>query len=124
MRRKSAKQKIKLKIQKVLLDKARERDRKCVLNNMGVGNCGGITSADHIITRQISRTFAEMDNIVLLCWYHHFQWKPSNPTIYTKLIKEIISEPIFNYIHELAKQEVRYAEKDWLKIYEVLQETN
>ena len=91
-----------------------------MLFEMGVGKCGGITSADHIITRQIARTFAEPLNTVLLCWYHHFQWKPSNPTIYTKLIREIIGEATFNYIHELAKEETHYGEKDWLKKEEEL----
>lgn len=120
IKKQTSKQKVKLKIQKELLRLCRQRDKECVLKDKGVGRCGGVTSADHIITRQISRTFAEMDNIVCLCWYHHFQWKPSNPTIYTKLIREIIGEGKFNYIHQIAKEEAHYTITDWLEKLEEL----
>ena len=122
IKKQTSKQKVKLKIQKELLRLCRQRDKECVLRDMGVGRCGGVTSADHIITRQISRTFAELDNIVCLCWYHHFQWKPSNPTIYTKLIKEIIGEAKFNYIHQIAKEEAHYTITDWLQKQEELKQ--
>ena len=115
MKKKSSKQKVKLRIQKLLLQICRERDVCCVLFEQGVGRCGGITSADHIISRQVARTFAEPDNVVLLCWYHHFQWKPSNPTIYTEKIRNIIGEARFQYIHHLAKEETHYTEKDWVE---------
>ena len=114
MKKKSSKQKVKLRIQKLLLEICRIRDKRCVLEGMGVGRCGGLTSADHILRRGISRTYAETDNVVCLCWYHHFQWKASNPTIYTELIRNIIGEARFQYIHQLAKEQKIYTEKDWL----------
>lgn len=81
---------------------------------MGEG-CKGYTAADHIITRAINATYADPDNVICLCNYHHIYWKPSHPTFYSDAVKKHIGTRKWNRIHKKSKQLTHYVLSDWLK---------
>ena len=72
----------------------------CVLSKYPeTGACGYYTKsgnlvlqAEHLVSRERNFCFGDMRNIVLLCWRHHFKWKPKNSRRYWELIREIIGE--------------------------------
>lgn len=72
--------------------------------------------ADHIISRKINRTYGLSRNCVRICWTHHKWWKPSNPTLYTEIVREYIGQEALDELHELEKEETHYKLADWLEI--------
>lgn len=111
--------KIKARIQKLLLEKARQRDKVCQLQGVGV-KCGGYTTADHIISRFHNATFADMDNIILLCWIHHLRWKPYNATLYADIVRKKIGKKRWDKIHRLAREVRPMSKDDWFSVEERL----
>lgn len=114
---------VKRNIQKLLLEYARKRDKQCIFYGKDVGKCGGVTTADHIITRGRANTYADTDNVILACFYHHLQWKPTNPTLYAKIVEEVIGKKRYKEIHEKGRI-LRYSMslKEWLEEEEKLKE--
>ena len=108
--------KVKQRIQKLLTQAVRVRDKGCIFKDKGFGACNGFTAADHIITRQRTLLYADLRNCVCVCTYHHIWWKPSNPTLYTEIVRKKIGEEIYKELHELAKKTTQYTLRDWLAI--------
>ena len=125
----SSVQKIKLKIQKILLGIVRERDGGCVFRNYPeTGRCGqGWTQADHIITRSNPILYAELDNLICSCRRHHIFWKRDNATEWSRIVREIIGEEKWKRLHRIhsdykrGELDGRRTQKDWLEILEKLE---
>ena len=108
----------KARIQKLLTELVRLRDGGCIMRHYpATGQCSGFTAADHIISRQISATYADSRNVIALCQRHHIYWKPTNPTLYARFVEQHIGKKTYSYLF-LAQQNsprYRYTEADWLK---------
>jgi hypothetical protein len=91
---------LKKMIQARLREKAIERDRTCVVaqhapllpQNWLV--CGSyrkdgelIVQAEHLVGRANSASYADMDNIILLCQRHHFYFKTQHPMLYWEIVR-------------------------------------
>ncbi len=94
---------IKDKIQGALRAKAFERDKTCVIGQnlhmvpLVYRECGPfrndgemILQAEHLVGRANSASYADMDNIVLICQRHHFYFKKQHPLRYAEIIKKHI----------------------------------
>lgn len=109
MRRKKKKSKsalAKADIQASLRSFVIKRDGGCVLRDEHIaGECGGYTNdgdlvlqAEHLNGRANSVSYAEPDNCVCLCMYHHIFFKKQNPALYWVLIRKILSKERWNKI--------------------------
>ena len=122
-RSKSPIAKVKAKIQTCLTERVRIRDGGCIFRNYPeTGRCGGVTAADHIITRQIASTYGDLRNTVCSCWAHHKFFKEKNPTIYAKIVEKHIGARTYNLIHKIAGQSEPKSLKEWEKALEKLTE--
>lgn len=89
---------IKDQLQDVLRDIVIKRDGGCILRDYSeAGACGGfsnagklILQAEHLNSRTHSISFAELDNIVCLCKYHHIFYKKYNSAPYWILVRKQI----------------------------------
>ena len=81
------------------------------------GQCSGYTAADHIITRGNAATYACLENVVCLCNRHHIYWKPQNPTLYVKFVKEYLGDK-YEWIEkaETYRPKHSFGEYEWRKI--------
>ncbi len=112
----------KARIQHLLTAIVRLRDGGCIFRFYdGTGKCGGITAADHIISRQIAATYGLTDNVVCACWCHHKFFKEKFPTFYTQIVKEVIGTKTYNKIHKLAENSQPKSLKEWLEVEKNLQ---
>lgn len=95
---KSANTTVKDQIQAALRTKVILRDGGCLLrNHPQAGACGGynnegdlILQAEHLNGRANSISFAELDNVICLCKFHHIFFKKQNPALYWVLVRERI----------------------------------
>lgn len=113
--------KCKARIQVLLTQRARERDAACIFRRYPeTGRCGGVTAADHIITRQIASTYGDLRNVICACWAHHKFFKEKNPTIYAKIVEDYIGTRTYNLIHKIAKQSEPKTLKEWEEVEKLL----
>ncbi len=113
--------KCKGRIQKLLHDIVVIRDKDCVFRGM-YRQCSGPLSADHIVSRTHSRTYGMSKNVIGVCSGHHIWWKPTNPTLYTNRIDQIITQKARIELENLARPICQYSLKDWQKIEQGLKE--
>lgn len=113
--------KCKDRIQDLLKQIVRIRDRDCIFRGM-YRTCSGPLSADHIVTRTRSRTYGMSENVVCVCIGHHFFWKPTNPTLYTNRIDEYIGQEKRISLEKLSTPICQYSLKDWQSIESGLKE--
>lgn len=111
--------KCKDRIQKLLHDIVVVRDKECVFKGM-YRQCSGPLSADHIVSRTHSRTYGLSKNCVCVCIGHHFFWKPSNPTLYTNRIDQLIGKKAQIELENLARPVCQYSLKNWQGIEQEL----
>lgn len=99
-RGKSTVSKIKNRIQALLRARAIERDGECVVGqyrNLLPATyyyCGPlrtdgeiIVQAEHLVGRSNSASYADMDNIILLCMRHHFYFKKQHGALYWSIVQ-------------------------------------
>ncbi len=109
------------RIQSLLTRIVRDRDLGCIFRLYPeTGKCGGVTAADHIITRQIAATYGDPRNVICACWCHHKFFKEKNPTIYSEIVKKHIGTRKYNLIHKLPKDSCSKSLKEWLEVEERL----
>lgn len=122
LRKTSELQRVKLRIQKLLLQAVRERDGGCILRSKQVraGKCWGHTQADHLVPRYYNATFADLDTIICVCRGHHIYFKRQNPILFAELVKGIIGEERYAGILSKRKLSKQMGIKDWLKVEEEL----
>lgn len=105
------------RIQHLLTEGARARDGGCIMRLYPeTGSCGGVTAADHIVSRQYHLTYGILENMVCLCTRHHIWWKPSNSTIYSEVVKRHIGQERWDKIHKLRDESPKtqsYSLFDW-----------
>ena len=102
---------LKKKIQAKLREKAIERDKTCVVGQHPSSlppqwlRCGRyrkdgqmVVQAEHLVTRANSASFADMDNIILLCSNHHGYFKPQHGWLYWEIVRFHIGEKRWNKI--------------------------
>lgn len=76
--------------------------------------CGGPLQADHIETRGLANTYADPDNIILLCLNHHFFWKRKNPSHWALLVEEKRGLGTMQVLRLKARSNIRtHYLKDW-----------
>lgn len=97
---KSTTSKIKEQIQAQLRRRVIARDGGCVLrNHPEAGLCGGyksdgelILQAEHLNGRANSVSYAELDNVICLCQYHHIFFKKQNNALYWVLVRRHLGD--------------------------------
>ncbi len=110
---------IKKLIQAKLRENAIERDKTCVIGQYthwlpyNWRLCGPlrkdgqiIVQAEHLVGRANSASYADMDNIVLLCMRHHFHFKKQHGALYWELIKRHIGEHRWNKVQLWERDQV------------------
>lgn len=122
---------IKKRIQSLLRANAINRDGTCVLSRYtDAGCCSGrrsdgelILQAEHLVGRSNSASYADMDNIVLLCLGHHFYFKKQHGAIYWDLIRKIIGEERWKKVQEWERDHTphRFTKYDWEQAEKQLQ---
>lgn len=102
--------KVKKHIQEILLARVRARDGGCIFRTVagtdGIPPCQGPTTADHIEPRWKGSTFADPENVVCVCWLHHFRWKPQNAQKYTQFVRNYIGEERYQHIVKKARKRI------------------
>lgn len=96
---------VKKKIQAKLRENAIERDKTCIIGQnasllpLNWRVCAPrrqdgeiIVQAEHLVGRANSASYADMDNIVLLCMRHHFYFKTQHPALYWEIVRKYIGE--------------------------------
>lgn len=91
---------VKAQIQAKLRERVIARDGGCILRHYPeAGDCGGfrndgdlILQAEHLNGRANSVSYAELENIVCLCQYHHIFYKKQNNARYWVLIRRHVGE--------------------------------
>ena len=85
---------------------ARGIDRKCTPP----------LQADHIESRGSANTYADIDNIILLCYGHHFWWKKQYPNRWAALVEATRGDGTISRLAEIARTNVgTHLLADWLK---------
>lgn len=103
--------KAKKRIQALLCRFVRAKYGLCLLRRYS--ECAGVLQADHIVGRTASRTYWLPENVVCLCWSHHFYWKKSNPGYWADEVKTLITMAAWNMIHNLGRILRTYRLADW-----------
>lgn len=106
--------KVKKDIQAKLRERAIERDKTCVVGqnpSLLPSNwlqCAPfrkdgelVLQAEHLVGRANSASYADMDNIVLLCQRHHFYFKTQHPALYWNIIQKHIGKRRWDKIQAL-----------------------
>jgi len=127
--------KIKKLLQAKLREKAIERDGMCVIGQHLDSLpdqwrlCGNYTKdgrlilqAEHLVGRANSRSYADMDNIVLICLRHHFFFKQQCGALYWDIIRRHIGEERWGKIEawEKDKSPHHMVAGDWQNILDSL----
>src|SRR3990167_2628592 len=107
--------KCKKRIQDLLKQIVRARDKVCFLKGK-YQQCGGVLSADHIVSRTYSRTYGLAENVIGICMAHHLFWKPRNPTLYTNEIDRKIGREKRLWLEKESRKITQYTLKQWQKI--------
>lgn len=102
---------LKKEIQARLRELAIERDGTCVVSKYqhllphAHLHCGPrrkdgqlVLQAEHLVGRANSASYADMDNIVLLCMRHHFYFKQQHGALYWEIIRGHIGEYRWNKV--------------------------
>lgn len=125
----------KKKIQDKLRERAIERDGSCVVGKYphflpyqwhacGPHKKDGsiIVQAEHLVGRANSASYADMDNIVLLCLRHHFFFKQQHGALYWEIIRRHIGEERWAKVQdwEANKQPTHMVAADWRSALENL----
>ena len=113
---KSEVSKCKVRIQSLLRQIAIKKDGGCVMRHYPeAGQCGGfkkdgdlILQAEHLNTRERNISYGDMRNIVLLCKYHHFYWKPKHSRLYWELIRKVIGEERWEWLKRVEADKKLY----------------
>lgn len=130
---KSASSKAKDRIQDLLRAHVIKRDGGCVLRHYDeAGECGGyrndgelILQAEHLNGRASSVSYAELENIVCLCKYHHIFFKKYNTALYWVLIRRHLGEKRWKKVERwiLDKTPYHMVASDWEKIANELEKS-
>lgn len=115
---------LKERIQYLVREIVIKRDGGCVLRDSpGAGACGGygsksgklILQGEHLVSRSHSASFADTNNIVCICYRHHFHFKKQHSKLYWDLIEGIIGPKRWEMV-EYWEQEVsshQTSKVDW-----------
>lgn len=120
--------KLKRDIQAKLRQRAIERDGSCVIGQyqhwlpFQYQECGPhrndgelILQAEHLVGRANSASYADMDNIILLCMRHHFFFKKQHGALYWELVRKHIGEARWAKVqqYELDHFPHHFVKQDW-----------
>lgn len=109
---------VKKRIQQLLTEYVREVYGTCIAKNVDGKRCTAKSiQADHIITRAFSPLFAKKENVVPLCYHHHFHWKRQNPVEYVRLVEKTLGKRKLNALYRSFDKNRKYktfTRGDWL----------
>lgn len=126
--------KVKRELQAVLRQRAIERDRSCVIGKYqddlppSWRKCGRlrkdgqiIVQAEHLVGRTKSISYADMDNILLVCQRHHFFFKRQHGLLYWSIVRKHVGEEIWSKIQawEMAPN-LTFSTEEWRNKLHVL----
>lgn len=111
---------IKDEIQAIMRQIVILRDGGCLLRNSPVaGACGGrrkdgelILQAEHLNSRTHAVSFADHRLAICLCKRHHIFWKPQEPDLFYRLVKELIGKERTELL-EKVQQDFSPHKMDW-----------
>jgi 5-methylcytosine-specific restriction endonuclease McrA len=104
--------KTKRDIQALLRELAIKRDKVCVIGQATGRKCSNILQADHIFSRANNATFADMDNIILVCSACHLFWKPSHPIEYGEIVKKKLGKK-YEKLRAMSQTTLHMTKFDW-----------
>lgn len=83
--------------------------------------CTPPLQADHIESRGSANTYALIENIILLCYGHHFWWKKQYPNRWAALVEEKRGAGTITKLAKMARTDVKtHHLSDWLAAEKIL----